>query len=89
MAGRGAWMGNRGRLHEGRGTRDIVRNYCKTHALDGFGVDLTANMKEQMQQGTVCLCCGKPHDVREVARVAVIIANMRYMTLSVAMIMRR
>ena len=27
VAGRGAWMGNRGRLHEGRGTRDIVRNY--------------------------------------------------------------
>lgn len=25
--GRGAWMGNRGRLHEGRGTRDIVRDY--------------------------------------------------------------
>jgi hypothetical protein len=24
--GRGAWMGNRGRLHEGAGTRDIVRN---------------------------------------------------------------
>ncbi|HEU0191830.1 MAG TPA: hypothetical protein VFR17_11275 [Mycobacterium sp.] len=27
VAGRGAWMGNRGRLHEGRGTRDIVRNH--------------------------------------------------------------
>ncbi|OBK33940.1 hypothetical protein A5658_12675 [Mycobacterium sp. 1245111.1] len=27
VAGRGAWMGNRGRLHEGSGTRDIVRNY--------------------------------------------------------------
>jgi hypothetical protein len=26
VAGRGAWMGNRGRLHEGRGARDIVRN---------------------------------------------------------------
>jgi hypothetical protein len=25
--GRGAWMGNRGRLHEGRGTRDILRNH--------------------------------------------------------------
>lgn len=25
--GRGAWMGNRGRLHEGTGTRDIVRDY--------------------------------------------------------------
>ncbi len=27
VAGRGAWMGNRGRLHEGSGTRDVVRNY--------------------------------------------------------------
>ncbi|MBS9535968.1 hypothetical protein KIH27_20500 [Mycobacterium sp. M1] len=26
-AGRGAWMGNRGRLHEGRGTRDVVRRW--------------------------------------------------------------
>ncbi len=25
--GRGAWMGNRGRLHEGAGTRDVVRNH--------------------------------------------------------------
>ena len=27
VGGRGAWMGNRGRLHEGRGTRDVVRNH--------------------------------------------------------------
>ena len=27
VSGRGAWMGNRGRLHQGRGTRDIVRNH--------------------------------------------------------------
>jgi hypothetical protein len=27
VAGRGAWMGNRGRLHEGRATRDIVRSH--------------------------------------------------------------
>ena len=26
-AGRGAWMGNRGRLHEGAGTRKTVRNH--------------------------------------------------------------
>lgn len=26
-AGRGAWTGNRGRLHEGTGTRDIVRDH--------------------------------------------------------------
>jgi hypothetical protein len=27
VRGRGAWMGNRGRLHEGLGTRDVVRNH--------------------------------------------------------------
>jgi hypothetical protein len=27
VTGRGAWMGNRGRLHEGRGARDIVRTH--------------------------------------------------------------
>lgn len=27
VPGRGAWMGNRGRLHRERGTRDIVRNH--------------------------------------------------------------
>lgn len=27
VSGRGAWMGNRGRLHEGNGARDIVREY--------------------------------------------------------------
>jgi hypothetical protein len=27
VPGRGAWMGNRGRLHDGSGTRDIVRNH--------------------------------------------------------------
>jgi hypothetical protein len=27
VSGRGAWMGNRGRLHEGCGTREVVRNH--------------------------------------------------------------
>jgi hypothetical protein len=27
VPGRGAWMGNRGRLHEGRDTREVVRNH--------------------------------------------------------------
>lgn len=27
VSGRGAWMGNRGRLHEGLGTRDVVRDH--------------------------------------------------------------
>ncbi|WP_051569340.1 hypothetical protein [Alkaliphilus transvaalensis] len=40
-------------------SRDIVRNYCKTHGLDGLASELTINMKEQMQQGKACLSCGK------------------------------
>jgi hypothetical protein len=28
VPGRGAWMGNRGRLHRGRGTRDVIRNHA-------------------------------------------------------------
>jgi hypothetical protein len=27
VPGRGAWMGNRGRLHQGRGTREVVRKH--------------------------------------------------------------
>jgi hypothetical protein len=27
VEGKGAWMGNRGRLHEGTGSRDVVRNH--------------------------------------------------------------
>ena len=32
-------------------SRDIVRNYCKKHGMDGFAEELTVNLKEQMQQG--------------------------------------
>lgn len=40
-------------------SRDIVRNFCKTNGLDGYASEITANVKEQMQQGRLCLCCGK------------------------------
>ena len=40
-------------------SRDVVRNYCKSHSLDGYATELSVNMKEQMQQGKACLCCGK------------------------------
>lgn len=40
-------------------SRDVVRNYCKTHGLDGIASELTMNLKEQIQQGLVCLSCGK------------------------------
>lgn len=49
-------------------TRDIVRNYCKAHGLDGLCSDLTVNMKEQMAKGKVCWYCGRellqPHTGR-------------------------
>lgn len=41
-------------------TRDIVRNYCKTHGLSGLGAVVTINIKEQMESGVACLGCGKP-----------------------------
>jgi hypothetical protein len=40
-------------------SRDIVRNYCKTHGLDGYAAEFTVNIKEQMQQGKACMCCCK------------------------------
>lgn len=40
-------------------SRDVVRNYCKSHGLDGYASVLTMNMKEQMQNGQACLACGK------------------------------
>lgn len=32
-------------------TRDIVRNYCKSHGLNGLGIEVTTNIKEQMESG--------------------------------------
>ena len=40
-------------------SRDTVRNYCKSHGLDGYASALVLNVKEQMESGTACLCCGK------------------------------
>ncbi len=40
-------------------SRDVVRNYCKNHALSGYAVEVTMNIQEQIQQGLVCRCCGK------------------------------
>lgn len=40
-------------------SRDVIRNYCKTHGIDGYATELTLNIREQMQQGKACLCCGK------------------------------
>lgn len=40
-------------------SRDVVRNYCKSHELDGFAAEVSANIEEQMQQGGGCQCCGQ------------------------------
>ena len=40
-------------------SRDIVRNYCKGHGLDGYGSALALSMREQIQLGKACLWCGK------------------------------
>lgn len=40
-------------------SRDIVRNYCKSHGLDGYATALTVNMKERMHNGYACQFCGK------------------------------
>ena len=36
-------------------SRDTVRNYCKSHGLDGYASALVLNVKEQMESGTACL----------------------------------
>lgn len=49
-------------------SRDIVRNYCKSKGLDGLATDLKINMRERMETGRACWCCGReleqPHTGR-------------------------
>ena len=40
-------------------SRDIVRNYCRSRKLDGYGKALSKNLEEQVMLGRQCLCCGK------------------------------
>lgn len=40
-------------------SRDVVRNYCKSHGLDGYAVEVAVNLQEQMQLGSICQCCGQ------------------------------
>ena len=39
-------------------SRDIVRNYCRAHGMDGYASALTKNIQEQMMLGKACLYCG-------------------------------
>ena len=41
-------------------SRDIVRNYCKAHGLDGLAAEFTANMAERIRKGLACRNCGRP-----------------------------
>lgn len=40
-------------------SRDIVRNFCKSKGLAGYGSALTKNIQEQVMLGKACLYCGK------------------------------
>ena len=40
-------------------SRDVVRNFCKTRGLSGYGSVLTKNIQEQVMLGKACLYCGK------------------------------
>jgi len=39
-------------------SRDIVRNYCKSKGVAGYGSVTKLNIREQMQNGCVCIFCG-------------------------------
>ena len=35
-------------------SRDSVRNYCKSHGLDGYATEVVLNMQEETQDGITC-----------------------------------
>jgi hypothetical protein len=39
-------------------SRDIVRNYCKSHNLTGYASALTKNVQMRMESGEACQYCG-------------------------------
>lgn len=49
-------------------SRDIVRNYCKAHGLDGYAAALTLNVRERIQNGYACQFCGKELQQPETGR---------------------
>ena len=44
-------------------SRDIVRNFCKSRGLAGYGKAIKKNLQEQVMLGKCCLYCGK--DIRQ------------------------
>lgn len=43
-------------------SRDIVRNFCKSRGLSGYGSALTKNIQEQVMLGKACLYCGNGNE---------------------------
>ncbi len=39
-------------------SRDIVRNYCKSHNLSGYASALKKNVQSRIESGEACLYCG-------------------------------
>lgn len=39
-------------------SRDSIRNYCKTHGINGFGEAAKLNLQENIKQGNACMLCG-------------------------------
>ena len=39
-------------------SRDIVRNFCKSRGLTGYGPVLCQNVQKEIQRGKACLYCG-------------------------------
>ena len=50
-------------------SRDIVRNFCKSRGLSGYGSALTKNIREQVMLGKACLYCGKEMNQRSSAQI--------------------
>lgn len=41
-------------------SRDTVRAFCQRNGLDGDSKVVALNINEQMKNGLLCFCCGKP-----------------------------
>ena len=49
-------------------SRDSVRNYCKSHGLDGYATEVVLNMQEETQDGITCPCCGQSIEQPNIGR---------------------
>ena len=49
-------------------SRDSVRNYCKSHGLDGYASEVAANIQEQTQMEITCPRCGQVIEQPKIGR---------------------